>query len=97
MAPRHTWYTGVYSYATLDRVYFNAADVVAYGHLRGLDLRDRDASDRLNAVGLVGSKGVKRIGIQAFLHGFNRSSLTGNDVLWNEMFGLNPAATWRYW
>lgn len=97
VAPRHTWYTGVYSYATLERIYFSAADVAAYGHLRGLDLGDRDSSDRLNTVGLIGARGSKRIGVQAFLHGFNRSSLTGNDVLWNEMFGTTPASSWRYW
>ena len=97
VAPRHTWYTGVYSYGTLERVYFTSADVATYGHLVGFDLRDRDASDRLNTVGLIGSRGVKRIGVSAFLHAFNRSSLTGTDVLWNEMFGTTPASTWRYW
>jgi len=97
VAPRHTWYTGVYSYGTLERVYFTSADVATYGHLVGFDLRDRDASDRLNTVGLIGSRGVKRIGVSAFLHAFNRSSLTGTDVLWNEMFGTTPANTWRYW
>jgi peptidoglycan hydrolase-like amidase len=97
VAPRHTWYTGIYSYATLEKVYFSAADVSAYGRLKGLDLRDRDASDRLNTVGLIGTRGVKRIGVSAFLRGFNRSTLTGKDVLWNEMFGLTPASTWRYW
>jgi stage II sporulation protein D len=96
-APRHTWYTGVYSYATLERVYFTSADVATYGHLVSLDLRDRDASDRLNTVGLIGSRGVKRIGVSAFLHAFNRSSLTGTDVLWNEMLGTTPRSSWPYW
>jgi stage II sporulation protein D len=97
VAPRHTWYTGVYSYATLERVYFTSADLATYGHLVGLDLRDRDPSDRLNTVGLIGSRSVKRIGVSAFLHLFNRSTLTGTDVLWNEMFGTTPAQTWPYW
>ncbi|TMD68852.1 MAG: SpoIID/LytB domain-containing protein [Chloroflexi bacterium] len=97
VSPRHTWYTGAYSYSTLERVYFTSADVSTYGHLTGFDLRDRDASDRLNTVGLIGSRGVKRIGVSAFLHAFNRSSLTGTDVLWNEMFGTTPTNTWRYW
>jgi peptidoglycan hydrolase-like amidase len=97
VAPRHTWYTGIYSYPTLERIYFSAADIATYGHLRGFDLRDRDSSDRLNTVGLIGSRGVKRIGVQAFLHGFNASSLTGKDVLWNEMFGTTPSNSWRYW
>jgi SpoIID/LytB domain protein len=97
VAPRHTWYTAAYSYATLERVYFTSADVASYGHLVGLELRDRDASDRLNTVGLIGSRGVKRIGVSAFMHAFNRSALTGTDVLWNEMFGPAPASTWRYW
>jgi peptidoglycan hydrolase-like amidase len=97
VAPRHTWYTGVYSYATLERVYFSSADVATYGHLVGFGLRDRDASDRLNTVGLIGSRGVKRIGVSAFLHAFNRSSLTGTDVLWNEMLGTTPSNAWRYW
>jgi SpoIID/LytB domain protein len=97
VAPRHTWYTAVYSYAILERVYFTSADVASYGHLVGLDLRDRDASDRLNTVGLIGSRGVKRIGVSAFMHAFNRSSLTDTDVLWNEMFGTSPASTWPYW
>src|SRR6202011_3839911 len=52
VAPRHTWYTAVYSYAALERVYFSGVDVATYGHLKGFDLRDRDASDRLNTVGL---------------------------------------------
>ena len=97
VAPRHTWYTAAYSYATLERVYFSAADVAAYGHLAGLDLRDRDASNRLNTVGLIGSRAVKRIGVSAFMHAFNRSTLTGTDVLWNEMLGTTPTSTWPYW
>jgi len=97
VAARHTWYTAVYSYATLEQVYFSSADIATYGHLKGFDLRDRDASDRLNTVGLIGTRGVKRIGVSAFLHAFNRSTLTGHDVLWNEMFGTTPASTWRYW
>lgn len=97
VAPRHTWYTAAYSYATLERVYFSSADVATYGHLVGLDLRDRDASDRLNTVGLIGSRGVKRIGVSAFMHAFNRSALTGTDVLWNEMLGTTPSSSWPYW
>jgi SpoIID/LytB domain protein len=97
VAPRHTWYTAAYSYATLERVYFSGADVASYGHLVGLDLRDRDASDRLNTVGLIGSRAVKRIGVSAFMHAFNRSTLTGTDVLWNEMFGTTPSSSWPYW
>jgi SpoIID/LytB domain protein len=97
VSPRHTWYTGIYSYATLERVYFTTADVATYGHLKGFDLRDRDASDRLNTVGLIGNRGMKRVGVSSFLHAFNRSTLTGHDVLWNEMFGTTPAQTWRYW
>jgi len=97
VAPRHTWYTAVYSYATLERVYFTSADVAVYGHLVGLDLRDRDASDRLNTVGLIGSRAVKRIGVSAFMHAFNRSTLTGTDVVWNEMFGTTPSSSWPYW
>ena len=97
VAPRHTWYTRVYTYAALEPVFFTSADIATYGHLKGFDLRDRDASDRLNTVGLIGTRGVKRIGVSAFLHAFNRSSLTGTDVLWNEMFGTTPAQTWPYW
>jgi len=97
VAPRHTWYTAAYSYATLERVYFSNADVATYGHLVGLDLRDRDASDRLNTVGLIGTRGVKRIGVSAFMHAFNRSALTGTDVLWNEMLGTTPSSSWPYW
>jgi SpoIID/LytB domain protein len=97
VAPRHTWYTAIYSYATLERVYFSSTDVASYGHLIGLDLRDRDASNRLNTVGLIGSRGVKRIGVSAFMHAFNRSALTGTDVLWNEMLGTTPSSTWPYW
>jgi SpoIID/LytB domain protein len=97
VAPRHTWYTAIYTYAALEPVYFTGADVATYGHLTGFDLRDRDASDRLNTVGLTGSRGVKRIGVSAFIRAFNRSPLTGTDVLWNEMFGTTPSSTWRYW
>ncbi len=97
VAPRHTWYSRVYTYAALEPVFFSSADVATYGHLKGFDLHDRDASDRLNTVGLIGSRGVKRIGVSAFLYAFNRSSLTGTDVLWNEMFGLTPSQTWPYW
>jgi len=97
VAPRHTWYTRVYTYAALEPVFFTSGDVATYGRLKGFDLHDRDASDRLNTVGLIGTRGVKRIGVSAFLHAFNRSSLTGTDVLWNEMFGTTPATTWRYW
>jgi hypothetical protein len=78
-------------------VFFSSADVAAYGHLKGFDLRDRDASKRLNTVALIGTRGVKRIGVSSFLHSFNRSPLTGTDVLWNEMFGTTPSQTWPYW
>jgi hypothetical protein len=37
------------------------------------------------------------IGVTAFMHAFNRSSLTGHDVLWNEMLGTTPSSTWPYW
>jgi hypothetical protein len=97
VAPRHTWYTAIYSYGALERVYFSGADVATYGHLVNLDLGDRDPSDRLNTVGLTGTRGTKRIGIEAFLRAFNDSPLTGTDVLWNEMFGTTPSPTWRYW
>jgi len=97
VAPRHTWYTRVYAYAALEPVFFTSADIATYGRLKGFDLHDRDASDRLNTVGLIGTRGLKRIGVSAFLHAFNRSSLTGSDVLWNEMFGTTPAQTWPYW
>jgi SpoIID/LytB domain protein len=97
VAPRHTWYTAAYSYATLERIYFSAADVATYGHLKGLALNDRDSSDRLNTVGLIGARGVKRIGVASFIRAFNSSALTGTDVLWNEMFGTTPTTTWRYW
>jgi hypothetical protein len=46
---------------------------------------------------MIGSRGIKRVGVSAFLHAFNRSPLTGTDVLWNEMFGTTPAQTWPYW
>ncbi len=97
VAPRHTWYTAVYPYSTLERVYFSSADVTTFGHLVNLDLSDRDPSDRLNTVGLIGTRGTKRIGVGAFMRAFNDSALTGTDVLWNEMFGTTPSATWRYW
>ena len=97
VAPRHTWYTGIYTYAALEPVFFSGADVATYGRLKGFDLGDRDASDRLNTVGLIGSRGVKRINVSAFLHAFNRSPLTGTDVLWDEMFGTTPSTAWRYW
>jgi peptidoglycan hydrolase-like amidase/peptidoglycan hydrolase CwlO-like protein len=97
VAPRHTWYTGVYSYPALEPVFFSGADVATYGHLKGFDLHDRDASNRLNTVGLIGTRGIKRIGVSGFLHAFNRSPRTGTDVLWNEMFGLTPSANWPYW
>jgi hypothetical protein len=31
------------------------------------------------------------------MHAFNRTTITGTDVLWNEMFGTTPAQSWRYW
>jgi stage II sporulation protein D len=97
VAPRHTWYTGVYSYSTLERVYFTSSDVSTYGHLKGIDLSDRDSSDRLNTVGLIGQRGTKRMGVSLFMRAFNHSSLTGQDVLWNEMFGTTPSNSWPYW
>jgi SpoIID/LytB domain protein len=97
VAPRHTWYTAAYPYSTLERIYFSASDVTTYGHLIGLDLSDRDSSDRLNTVGLRGTRGLKRIGVETFMHAFNRSSLTGQDVLWTEMFGMTPSNHWPYW
>jgi len=103
VAPRHTWYTGAYSFATLEQIYFRRADDAArFGRLKGLDLADRDQSNRLNTVGLVGSRGTKRIPVQEFMHDFNCSdcpwsALTGTDVLWNEMFGVTPSNSWPYW
>jgi hypothetical protein len=52
---------------------------VTYGRLVGLALNDRNSSDRLNTVGLIGSEGVKRIGLSAFIRAFSCSPLTGTD------------------
>jgi hypothetical protein len=36
-------------------------------------------------------------GSAAVVRAVNRSTLTGHDVLWNEMFGLTPSSIWPYW
>ncbi len=97
VAPRHTWYTAGYSLTTLERVYARLYDPASYGHLTGLNLTQRDLSDRLRRVGLVGTRATRWLPVQEFMHEFNYSPLTGTDVLWNEMFGTTPANTWRYW
>jgi SpoIID/LytB domain protein len=99
LAPLHTWYSEVYSVQTLEQIYFTPADLAAYGRLQRLDLSHRDSSNRLVAVGLLGTKGTKTMSADRFMAIFNSpdTTLTGRDALWSNLFGATPAASWPYW
>jgi stage II sporulation protein D len=98
-SPLHTWYTEVYSVQTLEQIYFTPADLATYGRLQRLDLSHRDSSNRVVAVGLLGTKGTKTMSADRFMAIFNspNTKLTGRDALWNNLFGTTPASSWPYW
>ncbi len=99
VSPMHTWWTEVYPLRTLEQIYFSRSDLDQYGRLQGLDLSRRDASDRVRSVGLLGSRGTKRISVERFMALFNdpAQTLTGKDALWSDFFGTIPSSVWPYW
>jgi hypothetical protein len=73
---------------------YNAAQC---GSLKAFDLSDRDASDRLNHVRMVGSAGVCTVTPGAFIRAVNAGS-PADFVVYGEMFGVTPGGrAWPYW
>ncbi|HEV3232705.1 MAG TPA: SpoIID/LytB domain-containing protein, partial [Candidatus Dormibacteraeota bacterium] len=95
--PLQTWYTPAYTLAQIQQFMGSAYNAAQCGGLTGFDLTDRDASDRLNTVRMVGSRGVCTLSPGAFIRAFNAGS-PKDAIVWGEMFGVTPGnRAWPYW
>ena len=67
------------------------------GTLTGFNVSDRDRSDRLNSVTMIGTKGSCKIGIGTFIRAINAGS-PSDFIVYGEMFGVSVgSASWPYW
>jgi stage II sporulation protein D len=104
---RHTWYTGGYTPAQIQQ-YLVKAGADGYptynfsqcGNLTAFDLSDRDRSDRVNQVKMIGTKGVCSTTPGAFMRAANDiyNGSPADFVVYGEMFGVTPGSrAWPYW
>jgi stage II sporulation protein D len=95
--PLHTWYTPPHTLAQIQAYLGSTYNAAQCGTLTAFDLSDRDASDRLNHVRMVGSSGVCTVTPGAFIRAINAGS-PADFVVYGEMFGVTPGShAWRYW
>ena len=95
--PLHTWYTPPHTLAQIQGYLGSTYNAGQCGTLTAFDLSDRDASDRLNHVRMVGSTGVCTVTPGAFIRAINAGS-PADFVVYGEMFGVTPGShAWRYW
>jgi stage II sporulation protein D len=93
----HTWYTPPHTLAQIQGYLGSTYNAAQCGNLTAFDLSDRDASDRLNHVRMVGSSGVCTVTPGAFIRAINAGS-PADFVVYGEMFGVTPGShAWRYW
>jgi stage II sporulation protein D len=106
-SPLHTWYTNAYTPAQIQQFLVKAAadghpayDPNRCGMLVGFDLSDRDRSDRLNTVKMIGTRGVCVASPGAFMRAANdiNNGSPADFVVYSEMFGVTPGNRgWPYW
>jgi stage II sporulation protein D len=107
VSPRHTWYTGAYTQAQVQQFLVKAAadghpayDARQCGSLLAFDLSDRDRSNRLNTVRMIGTSGVCTATPGAFMRAANdvNNGSPKDFVVYSEMFGVTPGrGAWPYW
>jgi stage II sporulation protein D len=101
VSPLHTWYTPAYTLAQI-QAFMVAAPAPTYdptrcGNLTGFDLSDRDDSDRLNSVRMIGTRATCSLSPGQFIRAFNAGS-PPDAIVYGEMFGVTPGhAAWPYW
>ncbi|HXA42666.1 MAG TPA: SpoIID/LytB domain-containing protein [Candidatus Solibacter sp.] len=97
VSPLHTWYTPAHTLSEIQGYLGGTYSAAQCGTLRSFDLSDRDASDRLNSVRMVGSSRVCTVTPGAFIRAINAGS-PADFVVYGEMFGTSPGnRAWRYW
>jgi stage II sporulation protein D len=107
VSPLHTWYTNAYTPAQIQQFLVKAAadgnaayDASRCGNLVAFDLSDRDRSNRLNWVKMIGTKGVCAARPGAFMRAANdiNNGSPADFVVYSEMFGVTPGNRgWPYW
>ena len=107
VSPLHTWYTNAYTPAQIQQFLVKAAanghpayDPARCGNLVGFDLSDRDRSNRLNTVKMLGTGGVCTATPGAFMRAANdiNNGSPADFVVYGEMFGVTPGNRgWPYW
>ena len=97
VSPLHTWYTPPHTVAEIQSYLGATYNAASCGTLTGFNLGQRDASDRLKAVGLVGTTGTCTVSPSTFIAAINRGS-PANFVVYGSMFGVTPGNHgWPYW
>ena len=97
VSPLHTWYTPPHTWGEIQAYLGSTYNAGACGTLTGLDLSDRDASDRLNHVRMVGTAGTCTVTPGAFIRAINAGS-PADFIVYGDMFGTNPGnRAWPYW
>ena len=97
VSPLHTWYTPPHTLAEIQGYLGSAYNGGQCGSLTAFDLSNRDASDRLNTVRMIGSRGVCTLTPGAFMRAINAGS-PSNFVVYGELFGVTPGSrAWPYW
>ena len=97
VSPLHTWYTPPHALAEIQGYLGSTYNAGACGTLTGFDLSNRDASDRLNVVRMVGTSGTCTATPGAFIRAINAGS-PADFIVYGEMFGTNPGkGAWPYW
>lgn len=95
--PLHTWYTPPHTLAEVQGYLGPTYNAAQCGTLRSFDLSNRDPSDRLNDVRMIGSSGVCTVTPGAFMRAINAGS-PANFVVYGDMFGSSPGnRAWPYW
>jgi stage II sporulation protein D len=97
VSPLHTWYTPPHTLGQIQAYLGSTYNAAQCGTLTAFDLSDRDPSDRLNHVRMVGSTGVCTVTPGAFIRAINAGS-PADFIVYGEMFGVTPGnRAWRYW
>jgi stage II sporulation protein D len=97
VSPLHTWYTPPHTLAEIQGYLGATYNATSCGSLAGFDLSQRDSSDRLKSVRLVGSSGTCSVTPAAFINAINAGS-PANFVVYGDMFGVTPGnGAWPYW
>lgn len=97
VSPLHTWYTPPHTIQELQNYLGTTYNSALCGALVSFDLSDRDASNRLNHVRMVGTRGTCAVGPGTFITAINAGS-PSDFVVYGEMFGVTPGNhAWPYW